>query len=211
MSRRKWLILTALAMEAKAVLSEFRPGLPEHVNLSTIGIEGRRLDQNIFRDVDGGVILAGLAGALDPALKVGDIVFEATADRFWGPLPFRQCKIHTSDHLISLIAEKQKLFIETGCAAVDMEGAIVRKLAESAGLPMLHIRAIGDSAAEALPERMMNWIDDLGEPIFPRLAADMLLFPSQISTMMRLGKNSRLALHNLAPAVRQIVQSRTDP
>jgi hypothetical protein len=210
MNRRKWLILTALAMEAKAVLSEFRPGLPEHVNLSTIGIAGRRLDQNIFRDIDGGVILAGLAGALDPALNVGEIVFEAIPDRFWNPLPFRRCKIHTSDHLVSSIAGKQQLFAETGCTAVDMEGAIVRRLAESAGLPMLHIRAISDSAAEALPERMMNWIDDLGEPHFGRIAADMLLYPSQISAMMRLGKNSRLALNNLAPAVGRIVQSRID-
>jgi hypothetical protein len=102
------------------------------------------------------------------------------------------------------------LFVETGCAAVDMEGAIVRRLAESAGLPMLHIRAISDSAAEALPERMVNWIDDLGEPQFPRIAADMLRYPSQISTMMRLGKNSRLALNKLVPAVGQIVQSRID-
>jgi len=205
MSQRKWLILTALAMEAKALQSEFRPVLPEHVNLSTIGIAGRRFDKDILRNFDGGVILAGLAGALDPALAVGDIVFEATPDGFCGPLPFRQCKVHTSDHMISSIAEKQQLFVETGCAAVDMEGAIVRRLAESAGLPMLHIRAIGDSAAEALPERMMNWIDDLGEPLFPRIAADMFLYPSQISTMMRLGKNSRLALRNLAPAVQQIV------
>jgi hypothetical protein len=210
MNRRKWLILTALAMETKAVLAEFRPGLPEHVNLSTIGIAGRRLDQNILRGIDGGVILAGLAGALDPALNVGDIVFEAIPDKSWSPLPFRQCKIHTSDHLISSIEEKRQLFVETGCAAVDMEGAIVRRLAESAGLPMLHIRAISDSAAEALPERMVNWIDDLGEPQFPRIAADMLRYPSQISTMMRLGKNSRLALNKLAPAVGQIVQSRID-
>jgi len=197
-------------MEAKAILSEFRPGLPAHVNLSTIGIAGRRLDQNIFRDINGGVILAGLAGALDPALNVGDIIFDAIPDKFWSPLPFRQCKIHTADHLISLIAEKQQLFTETGCAAVDMEGAIVRRLAESAGIPMLHIRAISDSAVEALPERMVNWIDDVGEPLFPRIAADMLRYPSQISTMMRLGRNSRLALQNLAPAIKQIVQSRID-
>src|SRR5208282_3301567 len=204
MNRRKWLILTALAMEAKALQSEFRPGLPQDVNLRVIGIAGRRFDENFFREIDGGVILAGLAGALDPTLKVGEIVFEAIPDKFWNPLPFRQCKIHTADHLISSVAEKKQLFIETGCAAVDMEGSIVRRLAGSAGVPMLHIRAIGDSAAESLPERMMNWIDDLGEPIYPKLAADMLLYPAQISTMMRLGKNSRLALNNLAPAIKRI-------
>jgi len=210
MSQRKWLILTALAMEAKAILSEFRPSLPQCVNLSIIGIAGRRFDPNALRDIDGGVILAGLAGALDPALNVGEIVFEATPDGSFGPLPFRQCKIHTSDDIISSSEEKQRLFVESGCAAVDMEGAIVRRAAEPAGIPMLHIRAISDTAAEALPERMMSWIDDVGEPLFHRIAPDMLLYPSQISTMMRLGKNSRLALNNLAPAVRQIVQSRID-
>jgi len=197
-------------MEAKAVLSEFRPGLPEDVNLRVIGIAGRRLDQNAFRGVDGGVILAGLGGALDPELTIGEVVVDAAPDGFWGALPFRQCKIHTSDHLISSIAEKRQLFIDTGCAAADMEGAIVHRLAESTGVPLLHIRAISDTAGEALPERMINWIDDVGEPVFPRIAADMILYPSQISTMIRVGKNSRVALSSLARAVRQIVQSRID-
>jgi hypothetical protein len=57
---------------------------------------------------------------------------------------------------------------------------------------------------------MINWINETGRPRPARIAANLALHPSQIPAMIRLGKNSHLALRNLTQALRRIVQSRID-
>jgi adenosylhomocysteine nucleosidase len=197
-----WLILTALAMEAKAITAEL--GNNASSTIQIIGIKAGRI-KPIPAGQFIGIILAGLAGGLNPDLSAGEVIIEGSPQP-----PFRSGRIHTSDHLVTTSEEKQRLFNETGCDAVDMEGTIVRKFAESAGLSLIHIRAISDSAHEAVPERMMSWIDDVGQPQTSRIAADLALHPGQIPAMIRLGKNSRIALRNLSQALSQIVQSRTN-
>jgi adenosylhomocysteine nucleosidase len=206
-SERNWLILTALAMEAKAIAAEF--GTAPH-DLQIIGIRASRLDRNALAQYQK-ILLAGLAGALDPTLNIGDIVAFPPSPGIpgegWGEgLTVRPGKIHATDHVISSPEEKQTLFRQTGCLAVDMESDIVSQAAAEANLPFIHIRAISDTAADALPPNLSAWIDDLGNPRLPRLATDLALHPNQIPAMIRLGKNSRLAVRNLARAVRQIVQ-----
>jgi len=73
---------------------------------------------------------------------------------------------------------------------------------------MLHVRAISDTADEAVPDRMMDWIDDAGRLRAPKLKllADLTLHPRQIPAMIRLGKNSRLALRRMTKAVGVILQ-----
>jgi adenosylhomocysteine nucleosidase len=108
--------------------------------------------------------------------------------------------------MISTIAEKALRFRETGCIAVDMEAAIVRPHSQSAGVPLLHIRAISDTAAEALPERMTDWINDVGVPRMAQVTADLAFHPHLIPAMIRIGNNSRIAARRLAQAVHQILR-----
>lgn len=117
--QRKWLVLTALSMESKAIAAELGKEAPDvhpGPHLEVIGIGAKRLTPAMLEGFDT-VILAGLAEALDPTLAVGEIVIDRPSDHG---------KIHTSDHLVATVAEKQRLFRETGCLAVDMEGRIVR-------------------------------------------------------------------------------------
>jgi hypothetical protein len=235
MNGRNWVVLTALAMEAKAIVAELaRTPVAEGIEPQVIGIRARRWDSGLLKNVEG-IIRAGLGGALDPDLAIGDVVIESlncplfpspgTPGEGQGeglsvgegnaphpnPLPayrergIRVGRIYTSDHLIADVAEKQKLFGETGCLAVDMEGGIVRKFAEAAGVAMLHIRAVSDLAGEALPEGMADWVDDVGEPRMAKVAAEVTFRPYLIPSLMRLQKNSRLALEHLATVVREII------
>jgi adenosylhomocysteine nucleosidase len=187
-------------MEAKAITAELGEMMAlQQVSLQVIGIRAKKLNRDLLAG-SSGIILAGLAGALDPALAVGDIVVDSASS----PLPlchFPRGKFYATDHLAATAAEKHRLFRETGCAAVDMESDIVRAMAESLTLPMLHVRAISDAADEALPERMMDWIDHVGRLRTPKVLADLALHPHQIPAMIRLGKNSRLALRRLTQAV----------
>jgi hypothetical protein len=201
--RRKWLILTALTMEAKAIGAElgWTPA-NESVCIRVIGIKAERLDRGGLSGFEG-VILAGLGGGLDPSLGIGDVVCEGTLP----DLPLRRGRIFSADHLVATTLEKERLFRETGCLVVDMEGAIVRGVAELAGIPFLHIRAISDAAGQNVPERMLNWIDEVGRSRPSRVTGDLIAHPLLIPSMIRLGRQSRLAARRLAEVVRQVVQN----
>ncbi len=206
-SRRKWLVLTALAMEAKAIAAELGPNsADQHVCIRVIGIRAVRFDRGELSRFDG-VILAGLAGGLDPALGIGDVVCDAPAQQPWLDLSLRHGRILTTDHLVATVQEKERLFRETGCLAVDMEGAIVRGTAESAGKPLLNIRGISDTASQCVPQRMVNWVDEVGRARPGRVTADLVGHPLLIASMIRLGRQSRIAMRRVAVAVREVVQS----
>ncbi|MGD0541145.1 MAG: hypothetical protein ABSB33_06490, partial [Tepidisphaeraceae bacterium] len=123
-------------MEAKAIAAELgRTPADQDVCIRVIGIRAVRFDRGGLSQYDG-IILAGLAGGLDPALGIGDVVCDAPAQKPWLDLPLRRGRIYTTDHLVATVEEKERLFRETGCLAVDMEGAIVRGAAESADRPL---------------------------------------------------------------------------
>jgi adenosylhomocysteine nucleosidase len=196
----KWLILTALTMEAKAISSAI-PALPDDTELCVVGIGAKKLTTEHCSRCTGGIILAGLAGGLDPALRVGDVVVDQPQSGPWPILPFRHGRVHTSEHLITTSTEKSELFRQTGCLVVDMESAIVRRFAETSGLPLLTIRAISDSADDALPERLLGWVDEFGRPRLGRVSRDLAGHPLQIPALIRLGRRSHRAARQMAYAV----------
>jgi len=196
---RKLLILAALELEAKAL----EPATGS-AGIRIIGIRAARLTRSMCEGADA-LILAGLAGALDPTLRVGDIIYQKSGD--WPPLPYRAGMIHTVDHLIDSPQEKAELFRQTGAQAVDMESAIVGRFATEAKLPLLILRSISDTASRALPRGMMNWIDDIGRPRLGKITLAAMKQPSLMPALKRLGEDSQRALATLAAAVRTVVGS----
>jgi adenosylhomocysteine nucleosidase len=100
----------------------------------------------------------GVAGALDPRLKPGDLVvataaIDADGTRYAAEL--REFGIRgailTQAHPVASAEEKRRLFAETGALAVDMETAAVAAVACRAGRRFVAVRAICDAAARALP------------------------------------------------------------
>src|SRR4051812_21598185 len=134
---KRLVIFTAVEMEARAVArglgltigrdgvtSGSIDGLP--VEIRTIGIRGVRIPGEL-PPATGCVILAGFGGALDPALKVGDVVLDWPG----GPAPagaFHLGRLHASHHIVATPEQKAALFRETSASAVEMEGAAVRTL-----------------------------------------------------------------------------------
>ncbi|MGD0542090.1 MAG: hypothetical protein ABSB33_11275, partial [Tepidisphaeraceae bacterium] len=59
---------------------------------------------------------------------------------------------------------------------------------------------------QSVPQRMMNWIDEVGQARPGRVTADLIAHPLLIASMIRLGKQSRLAVRRVAVAVREVVQ-----
>jgi hypothetical protein len=190
----RWSLLTALRMESLAIqrISQISP--------SVIGPAGNAFRENMIGE-SSGIILAGIAGALDPKLQIGDVLIETSGDFHWPKFPFQTRKIHCADHVISTVAEKAKLFAETRAVAVDMESAKVRRFAEERAIPMLHIRAISDQADHAIPPEIFGWLDSMGNPRGSAVARGIARNPTLLPSLFRLRKHSTIACRAMAQAV----------
>jgi adenosylhomocysteine nucleosidase len=199
-SPQRPLILAAMHPEAKAIRRALGPGDAE---VRVIGIGATSLPPVAEVRAASAIILAGFAGALDPSLKVGEVILDT---RIPLPgLPFRQAPFHTAKALVATPAEKAKLFAETGAAAVDMETEPVRLLAERAGVPFIGLRAISDTAEESLDASILRFIDQTGQVAPLRLASTLLRQPSLVAALVRLGKTSKTAGASLGDALRALL------
>jgi adenosylhomocysteine nucleosidase len=195
----KTLILTALEIEAKIIARVFGKRLEKNgdISLKVVGIGAKRLPAlEGFRRI----VVAGVAGALDPALAVGDLIYDAGGFEVLPVAGARLGKIYTADHLISTVEEKAALFKETGALAVDMETSHVRAAAP-AGVLVLGLRAISDTARERLSPELMDWVDDVGKPMAGRLAAGLIRNPAMIPTLIGLGRRTSSAMTALGEAL----------
>jgi adenosylhomocysteine nucleosidase len=194
------MILTAMQMETRAVQRALA-GLP--VDVITIGIRGCRVPAKPL-PAEAVVILAGLGGALDPSLKVGDVVVDDPA----GLLPasidgVRRGTIHGAEQIIATPAEKAALHERIGALAVDMESGVVRRLSGR----VINVRAISDSADEVLDERVIGLVDGVGRARPMKIGAALVKSPGLAPYLSRLGKNSKIACDALGGAVRRIVEA----
>ena len=143
------------------------------------------------------VLLAGLAGGLDPSLAVGDLILDAD-----GEFGLRRGAIHTAAGIVSTPDAKARLFARTGAAAVDMEGLAARRFANNLNLPFLHLRAISDAATDSLDPALLGWVDPFGKPRPFAAAAGLLRDPRRVAGVVRLARASQMALRCLSAGVR---------
>jgi adenosylhomocysteine nucleosidase len=104
------------------------------------------------------IVSMGFCGALDPALRIADIVVGATvfadgaAFAAHSPVagaPHRTGAVCSLDHVAATAAEKRQLHA-TGAVAVEMEAAGVARRARTLGLPFFCIKSVTDLAEETM-------------------------------------------------------------
>ena len=141
----------------------------------------KRVTENV-----NGIISTGLCGALDPALRAGDIVVAGDAPSFRTTSTRRFIKgaMHSLDHVAVTSKEKRILRNQTGAIAVDMETAAVRERAESWGVPFYCVRVVSDSAGEDLPLDFNQYRDRRGD--FSRIKIALAAMSSPIKVLPRL-------------------------
>jgi adenosylhomocysteine nucleosidase len=205
---RPLLILTALRYEADALSRRLRA--VEGADLRVVGPRCQGLSKVNAIEGYGGIIMAGLGGALDPTLNIGDIVVDRDSDLDIPAGPWRRGVIHTTDGVVATVADKQTLFAATGALVADMENAIARACAAGLGAAFLGIRAVSDAADDPLDPATLRWIDPAGALNPGPLLADLCRRPARIPALWRLGRRSRVAVGNLADAVERIVRARQD-
>lgn len=152
------------------------------------------------------LISAGFGGALDPALKVGDVVragavLEARGqlyplDRFPGP------RLVTVPRLLARPEEKKALAQRLGAQMVDMESAAVARFAQARGVPLTCLRAISDEAGTELSPHLVSLLGG-GRVSGGKLTWALLRRPWLVRQLWQLGQATRLAGRNLAAALHE--------
>jgi len=139
------------------------------------------------------MISTGLCGALDPALRVGDIVvppgvaFETQAEYVRGA-------VHSIDHVAVTSFEKRTLRNATGAIAVDMEAAAVERKAAEWNLPFLCIRAVSDRAGDTLPLDFNRYRNGRGDFSRTRIAMAAIARPFTVMPqLIEFDRNCRRA------------------
>jgi adenosylhomocysteine nucleosidase len=150
------------------------------------------------------LISVGLAGACDPALKVGEVVRPGvvvdrqTGERF---LDDRYDRVLVSTSAIMSVAEKERLRVAYDAAAVDMEAATVARLARAHGLKFRAIKVISDTADFNM-SGLSGFATEDGQFREGAFALHAAVRPWMWSRVMNLAKNSCRAVEALNDALR---------
>lgn len=161
------------------------------------------------------LISFGIAGGLAPHLGAGDVILSAEVigqDRRWRANERIQKEVSNlarrigaaegpvlgAGDLLATEDGKARAWRETGALAVDMESAIVARVAEAAGIPFLVLRTIADPASRELPSAALIPLSQDGTPALTRVLGDVLRRPRQIAALWGLARETRQALLALA-------------
>ena len=197
------------------------------------GGDAARLERELEAAVERGgvraVLSCGVAGALDPALKAGDVVLgslfsgEGRSPGLQGAAPttldpglrrgtleewlarhlpdaHRGCIIG-ADSIIASAPEKAVLYAKTDAIAVDMESHIAARVAERHSLPFAILRAISDSADHALPPAALVGMKPDGGVALGAVLASLARDPRQLPALIRTGRDANAGFKAIAQAV----------
>jgi nucleoside phosphorylase len=169
-----------------------------------------------FTDV---CIVTGLAGALNPSLKPGNIVAarrcealsqglntasDADLVDFAVAAGARAVDLFLTSETILATAEEKQALRSSG-SVVEMESAHVLAAASRRQVPAVAVRSISDAADEDLPIDFQQILDSRGHVRVVRLLKDLTLHPHHLPLLVRFGRQSRAAAWSLADFLDQYI------
>jgi hopanoid-associated phosphorylase len=155
----------------------------------------------------------GIAGALDPSLKPGDLVIgsavrttdgvRSPVDQKWLTLLTTQLAVARigdvcgSSRIVGLATQKAMLFRDTAALCVDQESHWVADAAHAKRLPFVVLRAIADRAGDTLPPAVLVGLDTQGNPQTGAVIGALLRNPVQLPGLIRVALQTNRALRSL--------------
>lgn len=213
MPHPRLLFLVPLEIEAAAV----RRALAHRPNAAVLRIGPRAASMpppHALPQADW-VVVAGIAGALDPALATADVIAHGLPQTHAPGPPTRRGLIHTADAIATTPAHKAELRRLTHADAVDMEHAlVVERLSHTLGPsapPVIGLRAIADTAADTLPPFMADLVDDRGRSRLGAAIGLALLRPARIPALISAGRQASAACRGLAAAALDLATTLRTP
>lgn len=155
------------------------------------------------------VLTCGVAGALRPDLRAGDLVF--SADEALGlhttlrELGARPGSFDCVDRVLVTVREKSLQHRRTRADAVEMESGIIRQLCRERGIPAATIRAISDPAGEDLPLDFNALMTPETRRLnYAKLALALLRRPQRLPALIRLQRRTALAIRRLGGVLNRL-------
>ena len=212
-------IFSAVQLEARAIARAIEapvptPVLPVHstfenlkvihhlIGLRALGMANIKIDPDTNY-----ILIAGVAGALDPHFVVADLLLCDCPEDLAPRLEIPRGLIVTSENVVSSKAEKAELFSKTGAAVVDMETSAVRKFAAQRNLPFISLRAVSDSAGQSLDPQLVRLIDQWGRARWGEVWGYIWSNPFRIFPLTRLGRDSGRAARKLGEGVVTVLRA----
>jgi adenosylhomocysteine nucleosidase len=214
-------VVAAMPMELAPLLGRIRPRRVSDVALfdlprAVVAIGGigarsaRRAAEAAIEWAQPNLLVsAGIAGAISPKLKVGDVgqirevVDVTTGARY--PTRGGEWVLATSQD-VSDPTEKHELLTKFGADVVDMEGAAVAQVAKERGLEFASVKSISDEAGFEMPP-LMRFIDENGRFHNGRFLLYVALRPKWWSALGRIRANAAIASANLCREVGHLIES----
>jgi len=154
------------------------------------------------------LVSAGIAGAISPRLKVGDVLqIREVVDVATG-VQYPSCGdegVLATSQDVSDAVEKRQLLAKYGADVVDMEGAAVAQIAKERGLAFEAVKAISDDASFKMPP-LMRFIDEQGRFHNGQFLLYVALRPRWWPALGRIRANTALATANLCRAVENLIE-----
>lgn len=207
---QRTLVCFALPEEARA----FRNIIADRRDVSILitGIGRRNSGQSFRKSLEASlpstVFTCGFAGGLNPALAIGDVVFETSDDYLLKKLAngdAKPARFFCAPLIATTVAEKEELRRTTGADAVEMESDIIHEICRERGIRCATVRVISDTAHEDLP---LNF-NKLSKPDqsldFGKLAWAIAKSPGKIPALLRLQRNTKFAAERLAKVLMKVI------
>lgn len=142
----------------------------------------------------------GLCGALDPALRIGDLVLGESvtttsgvylADAAWSAELAKAAprallaRVAAGPRMLTSPHEKAHLRAQTGAAAVDMESHLVAEAAARLGVPFAVLRSVSDRADHAISGAAQAGFKPDGAPDLAGVLTALLAKPFEFPALIR--------------------------
>lgn len=151
------------------------------------------------------VLSVGWAGALTEGYEPGqcfqasEVIDAQTGERFGLTRGERKLRVVTTVRVADA-AEKRRLAATYGAVLVDMEAAVVARLAQMRGIPIVCLKAVSDGVEAVLPD-LNPFIDISGRMRIVPFLAHVALRPGYWRALGQLGRNSAAGAKALAGQV----------
>lgn len=163
------------------------------------------------------VLVAGVAGAVQPDLEVGDLLVpDAVVDGRSGATlrPHREVPVGGRPPpgrggVLATVARFGDP-VPPGAVAVDMETAAVAAVCDAAGVPWDVRRTVSDARGDVAPE-VAGLVSPGGGVDGLALARLLVRRPAEVATLLRLAGRTRLAMRALVAAVEAELRAEPRP
>lgn len=221
-------VITGLASEVRCLRSLSHD---INVDISASGVSSKRAEALALTMCENGcglLISFGIAGALRPGVRTGDLLIPTSVHLEDGDildtdlnvrmrlvqmarealqeLTILEDPILATNRLLGGVKEKLSAGQASGAAAVDMESHKIALVARAAGIPNIVVRAVLDDSATALPEFVNQAVTPQGKPDFAKTLSGAAWRPWDLVRLARLNRTAHRTLRRVAPLLALILK-----